>query len=213
MCIHTYVHTYTLHICNTVLEAVVCDMYTDIQHTYIQACAIIFINNVHVCVCVHTYVCSNLQTFLLQTWNFDRNGKLYSHTQDNHCIRITALPQPRFSRLAVGWAATAGGGAGLAIFVICGLVYLKKQRLACCGQYSGVAPERKEEDEIVGYTELEVNSCDWPMEHRQVHTYIHTCSHHQWTHYTLMEHTYICMYAWCNPVPRTYVRTCVHTYV
>ena len=126
------------------------------------------------CLCVCTCVCSNLQTFLLQTWNFDRNGKRYSHTQDNHCIRITALPQPRFSRLAVGWAATAGGGAGLAIFVICGLVYLKKQRLACCGQYSGVAPEGKEEDEIVGYTELEVNSCNWPMEHRQVHTYIRT---------------------------------------
>ena len=162
---------------------------------------------------MRTYVCSNLQTFLLQTWNFDRNGKLYSHTQDNHCIRITALPQPRFSRLAVGWAATAGGGAGLAIFVICGLVYLKKQRLACCGQYSGVAPKGKEEDEIVGYTELEVNRCDWPMEHRQVHTYIHTCSHHQWTHSTLMEHTYIRLYVYGNPVPRTYVRTCVHTYV
>ena len=109
-------------------------------------------------------------TVSLQTWNFDHSAKLYSHTQNNHCIRITAYPQPMFSRLAVGWAATSGGGAGLAIFVICGLVYLKKKRLACCGQYSGVAPEGKEEDEIVGYTELEVNSCVRPMEHRQVQT-------------------------------------------
>ena len=173
MCIHMYIHT---HFTSATLSwklyvhtwglCVIC-----IHTTYKPVCGHIY--KQCLCLCVCTCVCSNLQTFLLQTWNFDRNGKLYSHTQDNHCIRITALPQPRFSRLAVGWAATAGGGVGLAIFVICGLVYLKKQHLACCGQYSGVAPEGKEEDEIVGYTELEVNSCDWPMERRQVHTYIH----------------------------------------
>ena len=95
--------------------------------------------------------------------------------------------------------------------MICGLVYLKRQRLACCGQYSGVAPEGKEEDEIVGYTELEVNSCDWPMEHRQVRTYMQPSPAD--TFHTTVERTYVHTYVRMVQCSATHVRTCVDMFV
>ena len=120
--------------------------------------------------------CDRLNLIPLHSQDMGYNGsrRLYTHTQQS-CINITGLAQPRFSRLAVGAASGVAGTLPVVFIIIACLVYWKKKRLACFGQYSKIGPF--DEMDIVGFVELDVGNA-WDMPEREVcmcvymHTYI-----------------------------------------
>ena len=101
---------------------------------------------------------------------YNGSRRLYTHIQQI-CINITGLAQPRFSRLAVGAASGVAGTLPVVFIIIACLVYWKKKRLACFGQYSKIGPF--DEMDIVGFVELDVGNA-WDMPEREVCTYVRT---------------------------------------
>ena len=95
---------------------------------------------------------------------YNGSSRLYTHTQQR-CINITGLAQPRFSRLAVGAASGVAGTIPVVFIIIACLVYWKKKRLACFGQYSKIGPF--DEMDVVGFVELDVGN-SWDMQEREV---------------------------------------------